>query len=338
MLIFRAFILAICACLQLVAAAKPFERVDKFPEGEQGGLLRSLTSVRDTNTVAVTVKVPVPLVWSAVKVVAQKFDKIGNRPIAGISEQSNRIQNGKIQLDSMILSGSLVDWRDEVMTEVTAVDQQTTKLSVTRKLVKKELGSGQWTAHSSNGKIERWFITQVLDEIKNPTAIAGPPAVSTAAISSTFISNDNAGDVLILRDDNTFQLTQRGRQFAGTYQWSGNALTMAVGRQRAGAGVLVGDILTDDEGKLWNRRAQPNASAPSVPGAPATIVPKPTGEAIGNADVVKLVQAKLSDAIVIGKIKSSPCRFDLSTDALIKLKEANLSDAVIQAMTEAPGK
>ena len=54
-----------------------------------------------------------------------------------------------------------------------------------------------------------------------------------------------------------------------------------------------------------------------------------------NDDVIKMVQAKLPEGVIVAKIKSSPCRFDTSTDALIKLKQAGISDAVMQAMTEA---
>jgi len=54
-----------------------------------------------------------------------------------------------------------------------------------------------------------------------------------------------------------------------------------------------------------------------------------------NDDVIKMVQAKLPDGVIVAKIKSSPCKFDTSLDALIKLKQAGISDAVMQAMAEA---
>jgi hypothetical protein len=65
---------------------------------------------------------------------------------------------------------------------------------------------------------------------------------------------------------------------------------------------------------------------------------QPVGSAQGfsNDDVIKLVRAKLPDSIVIKKIKSSACDFDTSPDALIKLKGAGVSDAVLQVMVEAP--
>jgi hypothetical protein len=54
-----------------------------------------------------------------------------------------------------------------------------------------------------------------------------------------------------------------------------------------------------------------------------------------NDDVIKMVQAKLPDAVVVAKIRSSPCKFDTTTDSLIKLKQVGVSDAVLQAMAEA---
>ena len=56
---------------------------------------------------------------------------------------------------------------------------------------------------------------------------------------------------------------------------------------------------------------------------------------LNNDDVTKMVQAKLPDGVIVAKIKSSSCKFDTSLDALIKLKQVGISDAVMQAMTEA---
>jgi hypothetical protein len=54
-----------------------------------------------------------------------------------------------------------------------------------------------------------------------------------------------------------------------------------------------------------------------------------------NDDVIKMVQAKLPDGVIVAKIKGSPTKFDTSLDTLIKSKQAGISDAVMQAMTEA---
>jgi hypothetical protein len=57
---------------------------------------------------------------------------------------------------------------------------------------------------------------------------------------------------------------------------------------------------------------------------------------LSNDDIVKMVQLKFGDNVIVAKIKSSPCKFDTSVDALTKLKAAGVSDAVMQAMME-PG-
>jgi hypothetical protein len=58
-------------------------------------------------------------------------------------------------------------------------------------------------------------------------------------------------------------------------------------------------------------------------------------EVLTNSDVVKMAKAKLGDGIIIGTIKASACNFDTSVNAMVKLKEAGVTDPVIQAMRDA---
>jgi hypothetical protein len=55
-----------------------------------------------------------------------------------------------------------------------------------------------------------------------------------------------------------------------------------------------------------------------------------------NDGIIKLVKAKLPDSVIIAKIKSSSCAFVTDADSLVSLKQAGVSDAVLQAMVEAP--
>lgn len=66
-----------------------------------------------------------------------------------------------------------------------------------------------------------------------------------------------------------------------------------------------------------------------------TAAPSTKAEALTNADVLKLVEAKLSDDLIISKIRASACSFDTDTDTILKLKSQGVSDAVIQAMVGA---
>ena len=58
-------------------------------------------------------------------------------------------------------------------------------------------------------------------------------------------------------------------------------------------------------------------------------------ETMTNEEVISLAKAGLNETIIINKIKTSKSRFDLSTDSLIKLKQAGISDNVVTAMLEA---
>lgn len=55
-------------------------------------------------------------------------------------------------------------------------------------------------------------------------------------------------------------------------------------------------------------------------------------EVLTNNTIIKMVKAKLGEDVIINKIKNSKTNFDLSTDGLIMLKEAGISDTIISAM------
>ena len=55
-------------------------------------------------------------------------------------------------------------------------------------------------------------------------------------------------------------------------------------------------------------------------------------ESFGNADIVALHRAGLSGDAIIAKVRSQPCGYDTSTNALIALRKADVPQAVIVAM------
>src|SRR6266851_3863046 len=84
---------------------------------------------------------------------------------------------------------------------------------------------------------------------------------------------------------------------------------------------VISQVLTIDNGtNETQRQAHGSQSSPGV---------------LTNDDIIKLVQAKLPDSVVIAKIKSSSCDFVTGTDALIKLKQAGASESVLQAILDA---
>lgn len=53
-----------------------------------------------------------------------------------------------------------------------------------------------------------------------------------------------------------------------------------------------------------------------------------------NADIITLTQKKLPNSLIIQKIKTSNCKFDTSTDALVALTNSGVSEDVIVLMME----
>lgn len=58
-------------------------------------------------------------------------------------------------------------------------------------------------------------------------------------------------------------------------------------------------------------------------------------ETMTNEEVISLAKAGLNNSIIIDKIRTSKTNFDVSTNSLITLKKAGVSDAVVAAMLEA---
>lgn len=154
-----------------------FSRVTAFPSGKQedalvGGLL---AGIQDVTTVTADVPASADAAWASVQRVAAEFAKVGGRAVTGIDQSSMRIKNGNITANGAI-GGGVGSWMDQFTTEVTAVSTTTSRVSVTRKLVRLTQPSGvvggravagtkEWQAVRSNGDIERWFLTRVQDDI-----------------------------------------------------------------------------------------------------------------------------------------------------------------------------
>jgi hypothetical protein len=57
--------------------------------------------------------------------------------------------------------------------------------------------------------------------------------------------------------------------------------------------------------------------------------------ALTNADVIRLVKARIGERTILLEIKGRPTRFDTSAQALVRLKKAGVSERILEAMIEA---
>jgi hypothetical protein len=84
-----------------------------------------------------------------------------------------------------------------------------------------------------------------------------------------------------------------------------------------------------------NAAQQPSAPKAAAPKATTQTGAKPAAPGMTNRDVIQLVKAKISDDVIITKIRQSKTRFDTSTQGLVALKQAGVSDQLISVMVNA---
>jgi hypothetical protein len=148
-----------------------------------------------------------------------------------------------------------------------------------------------------------------------------PVPVIHLNLPSTYV-NAQTADQLQLNADDSFSLQEAGQTYRGTFAATGNTLKLNITGGPETTATIQGSNLTDGSGQTWVLREQ------NAPGSAAANV-------LQNQDVIKMVKARLDDAIIVAKIGSSKCHFDTSTDALIQLKQNGVSATVLKAMVAA---
>jgi hypothetical protein len=78
------------------------------------------------------------------------------------------------------------------------------------------------------------------------------------------------------------------------------------------------------------------AAAPSDQSGRPAQGQQPAAASLTNADVLKMVEAKIAPEVIVEKIKSAPCDFDTSPEALRALKGAGVPDALLLLMVMSP--
>ncbi|MGZ4732300.1 MAG: hypothetical protein ACXVZH_09170 [Terriglobales bacterium] len=78
-----------------------------------------------------------------------------------------------------------------------------------------------------------------------------------------------------------------------------------------------------------------NVAQTSVSQTAARPNPAPKTPPLSNADVVKMVKGGLQESTILSVIATTDCDFDVSVDGLLALKEAGVSDKVMDAMLAA---
>jgi hypothetical protein len=76
------------------------------------------------------------------------------------------------------------------------------------------------------------------------------------------------------------------------------------------------------------------ASSSALAQSPSPVAANRANDVLTNENVLALVAAGLSDETIVLKIRGSQARFDTAADALVRLKQAGVSDAVLAQMLD----
>jgi hypothetical protein len=153
-----------------------------------------------------------------------------------------------------------------------------------------------------------------------PSQAVQPVPPSDSSVPGKYVRKDKNGDYIELNPDGTFSLQQDGKGYRGNYNVEADTLTVQVLKALAEKLHISGNTIVDTKGTVWEKQAEPQRAA--VAGQ------------LTNEQIIQMVGAKLPDDVIIAAIRKSGSKFDLTPDALIKLKTAGVSDAVLRAMMQ----
>lgn len=164
---------------------------------------------------------------------------------------------------------------------------------------------------------------------QNPAGLPGsagdngmPPRDYAASATGKYVSKSKSSDFLDLSADGMFSLSHDGKTIGGSYKVKGDTLNLIFQQNNRSLTVsfrFINDTIIDPDGVVWEKQANPQKSAPTQ---------------LTIDQIIQMAGAKLPDDVIIATIRKSGSKFDLTPDALIKLKNAGVSDAVLRAMMQ----
>lgn len=159
---------------------------------------------------------------------------------------------------------------------------------------------------------------QSLDKKGIDLSAAGPPPVppSDPSISGKYLRKDKSGDYIELKADGTYSLQVNANAYDGNYNVQADTIAVRISNRLTSTAKVSGNTVTFSDGNIYEKQAES------------------AGTQLTIDQIIQMVAAKLPDDIIIATIRKSGSKFDLTPDALVKLKTAGVSDAVLRAMVQ----
>src|SRR5882724_11076720 len=117
----------------------------------------------------------------------------------------------------------------------------------------------------------------------------------------------------------------------------GAASGAVIGGRNAGAGALIGGAIGALSGALVGNAIDQQQRERVREYSPQTLVRIDQGQPLGVADIKALAKAGVSDEVIISQIRNSRTTYHLSTAEIIDLKDAGVSERVIDVMINTAG-
>jgi hypothetical protein len=178
------------------------------------------------------------------------------------------------------------------------------------------------TDKTANKMMEKFLcFYQSLDQKGIDLTATGPTPVppSDASIPGKYLRKDRFSDYIELKSDGSYSLHVNGKDYAGSYNVQADTLTVHMSSRRASIAKVSGNTVTfSSDGNVYEKQSEPQKTTMQL-----TI-----------DQIIQMVAAKLPDDVIITTIRKSGSKFDLTPDALVKLKTAGVSDAVLRAMMQ----
>jgi hypothetical protein len=146
---------------------KHFDRVESFPKGANTSVVGSL--VGGQGVTEYDFDASLERVWNALQRVTSSPEMTMLRPIVSVDQQRHSVQNGsltRMALDEKERGGDFVD---EFQTRATKLSDAQTRVTISRKLRRKI--RGRWGVEKTNGKIERWILSRIEDELQRESVL-----------------------------------------------------------------------------------------------------------------------------------------------------------------------
>lgn len=190
-----------------------------------------------------------------------------------------------------------------------------------------DIGIEKSVSEKNGKKMMQKFVCfyQFLEKQEGISFVGADPLMAPAmpidpSIPGKYVGKGMGGDFMQFNSDGTVTIHSTGRVVSGRYNMQAGVVSLKISNVPGLDFRKSGSSMVDPDGGIWEKQPPPPKA--------------PTVSHLTIEQIIGMVGAKVPDDIIIPLIQKSSSKFELTPEALIKLKTAGVSDAVIRAMTQ----